>query len=92
MRRIHKYQRKLPIMVGVKHMYPQKLKIFFSPILPPKHMINILRILEKLSSQHKKKKSSKTQNKIEKFFSLLTQICFSRQDEGLKKPQSNSPC
>jgi len=59
MRRIHKYQRKLPIMVGVKHMYSRKLKIFFSPILPPKHMINILRILEKLSSQHKKKKAQK---------------------------------
>jgi hypothetical protein len=90
-RRIHKHQRKLLIVVGVKHMYPRKLKIFFSPILAPKHLINILRILEKLSSQRQKKNTSKTQNKTEKKFFLLTPICFSRQDEGLKKPQSNSP-
>jgi len=56
-RRIHKHQRKLLIVVGVKHMYPRKLKIFFSPILAPKHLINILIILEKLSSQRQKKKT-----------------------------------
>jgi hypothetical protein len=76
-RRIHKHQRKLLIVVGVKHMYPRKLKIFFSPILAPKHLINILRILEKLSSQRQKKKNtSKTQNKTEKKFFLLTRYVF----------------